>query len=324
MVVKTRQKTLRRTGFAVAALAALSFALAPGLAEARAGGSSSMGSRGSRTYSAPAPTNTAPSATPMQRSTTPQATPGPSSPMAGAAAPAMGGRSPFVSGLMGGLLGAGIAGMLFGGGLFGGISGIGSFFWFLVQIFLLVILGRFLWRLASRYMANRNGQPAYAGSPALLARGATPDARPMSGGGGGAAPRPSLTITPADYQAFEQLLQAVQAAWSKQDLNALRATVTPEMVNYFADQLAEQASRGVRNEVTDVKLEQGDLSEAWPDGGREYATVAMRFSMIDVTRNAGGQVVDGHPDRRTEATEFWTFVRAPGARWVLSAIQQTR
>ena len=82
-----------------------------------------------------------------------------------------------------------------------------------------------------------------------------------------------------------------------QDLNALRALVTPEMLSYFAEQLADQTSRGVRNEVTDVRLLQGDLSQAWSEGSREYATVAMRFSMIDVTRDATGRIVDGSPTR---------------------------
>jgi predicted lipid-binding transport protein (Tim44 family) len=228
-----------------------------------------------------------------------------------------------MSGLMGGLLGAGIAGMLFGGGLFGGINGIGSFLWFLVQIFLLVLVGRFLWRLFSRYMASRGAQPALAG-PRLMARDNLQDGRPMSAVGGGSPTQPPPAITAADYQAFEQLLRDVQTAWSNQDQNTLRAVATPEMVSYFADQLAQQSGRGVRNAVTDVKLEQGDLSEAWSEGGRDYATVAMRYSMIDVTRDAGGRVVDGDLAQRTEATEFWTFVRAPGARWMLSAIQQTR
>ena len=46
--------------------------------------------------------------------------------------------------------------------------------------------------------------------------------------------------------------------------------------------------------------------------------------MIDVTRDAAGRVVDGDPARRTQVTEIWTFLRAPGGHWVLSAIQQTR
>jgi predicted lipid-binding transport protein (Tim44 family) len=96
------------------------------------------------------------------------------------------------------------------------------------------------------------------------------------------------------------------------------------MLSYFAEQLAEQTSQGVRNEVTDVRLLQGDLSQAWSEGSREYATVAMRFSMIDVTRDASGRIVDGSPTEHVTATELWTFVRSPGGRWILSAIQQAR
>ena len=96
------------------------------------------------------------------------------------------------------------------------------------------------------------------------------------------------------------------------------------MVSYFGEQLADQSSRGVRNTVTDVTLDKGDLSEAWSEGGRQFATVAMRFSMVDVTRDASGRVVDGDPAQRTTATELWTFMRAAGGRWLLSAIQQGR
>ena len=36
-----------------------------------------------------------------------------------------------------------------------------------------------------------------------------------------------------------------------------------------------------------------------------------------------GAVVEGHPDRRTEAVELWTFTRTQGGPRLLSAIQQT-
>ena len=92
----------------------------------------------------------------------------------------------------------------------------------------------------------------------------------------------------------------------------LQAMATPEMVSYFGEQLSEQVSRGVRNSVTDVRLVSGDLSQAWTEQGRDYATVAMRFSMIDVTRDASGRVVDGSPTEHVTATELWTFVRSRG------------
>jgi predicted lipid-binding transport protein (Tim44 family) len=304
---------MRRTGTLIAVVAAIALALAPGLASARAGLGSSSGSRGSNTYSAPPATSTAPySAAPMQRSLTPQSAPAPGY-QSGYSGYSRG--SPFMSGLMGGLIGAGIGGLLFGGGLFHGITGFGGFLGFLLQIFLLVMLGRFLLRLLFR-------QPAFAGGN-FFARTPVPGMAPPMGGGTGAGMAP-ITITPADYPQFEQLLQQVQAAWSAQDLRAMQSIATPEMVSYFAEQLSDLTSRGVRNTVTDVHLEKGDLAEAWAERGHEYATVAMRFSMVDLTRDAAGHVVEGNPGQRSEATEIWTFLRAPGGHWILSAIQQAR
>ena len=56
----------------------------------------------------------------------------------------------------------------------------------------------------------------------------------------------------------------------------------------------------------------------------DYATVAMRFAMNDVTVDkATGRVISGDANSPIEATELWTFRRDRGAAWKLSAIQQT-
>ena len=307
---------MRRTSVLIAGTAALALALSPGLAEARAGDGGSFGSRGGMTYSAPPATNTAPYSSPMQRSMTPYAQPGYNS----APAYQQGPRSGFMSGLMGGLIGAGIGGLLFGHGFMGGGMGLFGFLGMLLQLFLLFVVVRWVFRLVT---GGRSA--AVAGGPNMFARSTMPGPGPMQGGSG-ARPGgpPPIALAPADYQQFEQLLQGVQAAWSAHDLSGLQAMATPEMVSYFSEQLSAQVSRGVRNSVTDVRLESGDLSQAWTEQGRDYATVAMRFSMIDVTRDASGRVVDGSPSEHVTATEIWTFVRSRGGRWILSAIQQAR
>ena len=132
-----------------------------------------------------------------------------------------------------------------------------------------------------------------------------------------------IEIDGADFDAFERLLGDVQTAYSGEDLNALRAKVTPEMLSYFAEDWAANASRGVTNQVSDVKLLQGDLAEAWREDNAEYATVAMRFSLVDKTvERATGRVVEGS-DAPQEATELWTFRRSPNGSWLLAAIQQS-
>jgi predicted lipid-binding transport protein (Tim44 family) len=320
----------------LAAIAA-AIIIAPSLAEARAGAGSSSGSRGSHTDQAPPPTQTAPKAKPVERSTTPQQPA--QKPSTGAptqAAPQPGGfmaRNPFLSGLMGGMLGAGLIGMLFGGGFGGGLSGGAGFLGLLLQVLLIGGVAYLAFRLFRGWSAAR-AQPAgpayaYAGAAgtteAPMARSSV--ALPASGMAGGNAPSNAsaeLAITGDDYQAFEGLLTNVQAAYSKGDLATMRGLATPEMLGYFSEELSGNASRGVENKVEAVKLEQGDLSEAWSEAGLDYATVAMRFSMIDVTRTiADGKIVAGNEHVRTEATEIWTFLRSRGGKWILSAIQQS-
>ncbi|MCA3382694.1 MAG: Tim44 domain-containing protein [Roseomonas sp.] len=315
---------MRRPGYLVTAFAALAMVLVPALVEAKPGGGSSSGSRGSRTYSAPPPTQTAPNtARPMERTATQ-----PSGPQQ-AGAPARPGMPPqaqpqrsFMGALAGGLLMGGLIGMLFGGGLLGGIGGFGAVLGMLLQE---ALIGGLIY-LAFRLFRRRQPAPAMAG-PSGYARQMEP--APMGGGaasaGAYAAPTRDVQLTQQDYQAFERALIEVNAAWSRRDLKGLRDFATPEMVGYFAQDYRDLDARGWRNETRDVKLEGGDLSEAWHEDGVDYATVAMRFSLLDATfEEATGKLVEGSTTERQTSTEMWTFVRSgPEERWLLSAIQQT-
>jgi predicted lipid-binding transport protein (Tim44 family) len=310
-------------GLTTVAVVLATIAFLAGGADARIGSGLSLGSRGSRTFSAPPPTSTAPSASPFQRSTTlpnPNYAPRPGFPSPGG----FFSRPGLLGGLAAGFLGAGLFGLLFGHGFLGGIGGLLSFIGLLFQLGLVAIVAMFLWRYF-----QRRSQPAYAGGP--LYRDSVPPAAAAGMGGTGlgagstAARSDSVGIGGADYDAFERLLGEVQAAYSAEDLAALRSRATPEMISYFSEDLAQNASRGVVNKVANVKLLQGDLSEAWREGDTEYATVAMRFALNDwMVDRASGRVVDGDPSRPQEVAELWTFRRSHGGPWTLSGIQQTR
>jgi predicted lipid-binding transport protein (Tim44 family) len=300
------------------ALAAIAcaFTLVASDADARVGGGSSGGSRGMRTFSAPPATSTAPNtAAPINRSMT--------QPGGAASAVGQGTSRPglFGGGMLGGLaagfLGAGLFGMLFGSGMFGGLGGMGSIFGLLLQIGLVVIVARLIFT----WWQRRNmPQAAYAAAHPATGQNFS-GLGGMFGGGTAQPASPPLTLGKSDYDDFEQLLGDIQTAFSAEDLNALRAKLTPEMLSYFSEQLAENSSRGLVNRVTDVRLLSGDLSEAWSEGGVDYATVAMRFGLTDsmVERASGRTVEGGSP---SEVTELWTFMRAHGGHWLLSAIQQ--
>ena len=333
----------RRGRFALALAGVLALGMA-GIAEARPGGKSGgFGSRGSRTFDAPAATRTAPStAAPIQRS---QTTPGqiqqqrPGAPVGQAAQPSRG--FGFGGGLMAGLLGAGLLGALFGSGFFGGLGGLASMLGLLLQV---ALIGGLIY-LALRFFRRRSEpQPAYAG-PGGYERSALGGMGPTGGGmgaglggraglgaGTGAANAPvrrersdELGIGPADYGAFEKTLHGVQTAYGREDVAALWTLATPEMAGYVQEELNENARNNAINKISDVRLLQGDLAEAWREGPTDYATVAMRYALKDVTLDrTTGRVLDGDRDNPQEVTELWTFRRDQGGPWKVSAIQPAK
>jgi predicted lipid-binding transport protein (Tim44 family) len=282
------------------------------LADARVGGGRSVGSRGGKTFQAPPATNTTPkAAAPIERSMT---QPGKATAAQGPAA-AQPSRFGWRSLLMGGLIGAGLA-SLFGLGAMAQVLG------FLLQI---ALIGGVIW-LAIAFFRSRSGQPALAGATASGSQGQTRQGASYRNGailGGGGSP---LTIGADDYDAFERLLGDIQTAYGRSDLKALGDRATPEMLSYFAEELDADAKKGVRNEVSQVKLLQGDLAEAWREPDGEYATVAMRYSLVDASvETAAGRVLTGSKTAPQEVTEVWTFRRPSNGtarQWELSAIQQ--
>ena len=307
---------------AVVLSVAMPLAMVASSADARVGGGMSSGSRGSRTFAAPPSTSTAPGTTqPLNRTFSQPGSPGMSAP----AATAGGGffnRGGMGRGLLGGLaagfLGAGLLGMLFGGGLFSGLGGLSSIIGLLLQVGLIILVVR----LAMSWWQRRNTPaPAYAGGSAA---GPGPQTGFRSGLGFGlGSSNAPLEILPADYEAFERLLNEIEAAWSAEDVAKLHTLATPELVSYFTSDMEANRARNQVNRITDTKLLQGDLAEAWREGDSDYATVALRYSMIDTTVDRTTNRIVAGSEQPTEATEIWTFVRQRGGNWELSAIQQT-
>lgn len=321
-------------------------------ADARRGGS--FGSRGARTFQSAPPTRTAPQPTaPVERSMTPSTGQSANPAATNAARPGAAAqqRPGFFGGfggaMIGGLLMGGLLGMMMGQG-FGGLAGM---FGMLMQV---LLIGGAIW-LALRFFRSRqasNAGPAMAGAGAgggnFNSGGGNfnyRDAAPSDEGGkanggsrsfsipsiGGsranAAPlqpvTQEITVSGEDLDTFQRMLTEVQEAFGREDHKALRRLVTPEMVSYLSEELADNAQNGVRNDVTNVQLLQADIAESWNEGDRDYATAAMNYSSIDVTRNrTTGEVVDGDENEPTETTELWTFVRQNGGDWQLSAIQE--
>ena len=262
-----------RAILAVLTLAASFSLVAVDFAEARRGGS--FGSRGGRTFDAPAATRTAPNqAAPVDRSMTPrQQTTQPGAQQQGARAgqPATQQNRGMFGGMMGGILGGlmlgGLIGLLMGGGL-GGLAG---FFGLLLQVALIVGV---IWLVMRLVRGRRQAQPAFAGGPAPrddetrfdagrnpyeataqtggraapVAAAAEYDAAPAADGPAGG--QDDIGLTADDFDAFEQLLHEVQAAFTREDYAALRQRCTPEIVSYLSEELSQNAVNAVATTVS--------------------------------------------------------------------------
>jgi predicted lipid-binding transport protein (Tim44 family) len=298
-----------------------SVALAPALADARAGASSSghsssMGSRGSRTYE-----NN--SAQPLSRSMTTQSPAAAAQPgLAPSTAYGGGGsffqRHPFMTGLAGGFIGSWLFGHM--GYAADGTSG-GSALGMILQILIIGLLIYFAIRLfRGRGRALSGGGGAASFWPPRSAGAAAAPVRRDRGR--------DINLGDGDLNAFQQIHAAVQEAWSASDLGRLRGLMTPEMLSYFSEELTRNASQGTQNIISDVQLVKGDLSESWGEGDLQYATAYMRWRALDYVVRLGRSpgdpdyLVSGDPRTPVEAEEVWTFVRRPGGTWLLSAIQQ--
>lgn len=290
---------------------------APHFANARAGGGSSFGSSGSRSFSSPS------SAQPFQRTT---ATP-PSSPSSSSSSQPFGANPmantmsshPFLSGIAGGFLGAGIGHLLFGGGGMGGMGGGG-----LLPILLIGGLIYWLYRRSQNTGGNNfqngsnNGSNVFPMNSFASSNFAPPQADVTQ----------NISVSDADIAAFKQLLIDVQHAWSEGNFNHLRQYVTPEMMNYFSDELSANSSRGLANKVEQVEVLRADQVDSWQEYNLSYARVIMQWSALDYMVRLDREPTDadfvasGDSKNLETAQEQWTFSSVQGGHWVLSAIQQ--
>lgn len=308
-------KNMKHAALALSAFAFLSFTT-PSFVEAKPSGSKSSGSRGSNSGQSVPNTPTQQSAPRTQQ----QGSPAQSAARAPEAAkPSFMNR--FGGMIAGGLLGAGLFSLLSGGGL-GGLGGM------LMGILQIALIGGII-MLAIRFFRKKQ-EPAMAGIPndaqnsmayqAPVQQGYnTPVATPVR------ERSENVAISSEDYAAFEQLLTKVQDAYGREALSELKTLTASEIYNDFATDIAENTRQGIHNQCGGAKLLQGDLAESWNEQGKDYATVTIKYSLYDVTKNrTTGAIIEGSMSTPIEVLEAWTFVRATnaGQTWVLSGIDQ--
>lgn len=118
------------------------------------------------------------------------------------------------------------------------------------------------------------------------------------------------------------VFREAQAAWTAQDIRAVRDRVTPEMYVELQAQCSQLRNIGHADRVERIEIT-AEITEAWQESGRDYATAHIDGSIVDYTVDeVTHSLVHGSRTAPRDIEEFWTFTRPAGLNfWMLSAIQ---
>ena len=286
-------------------------------ASARAGGGSrSMGSAGSRSYSRPAtpPPVSAPYR-PQQAAPTPIYQP-----------PASGG---FMRSMAGGLVGGMLGGMLFRslgfGGMGGGFGGgcIGLF-----EILLLAGIGYLIYRFVKKSREESSTSP-FTPEPYNVT--------PISQGYQQSIPEVENVETGlAHIRQFDQYFDEnryndlvmdnffkIQGAWMNRDLTPVNGILTDEMKRIFQADLDRLIKDKQINRLENIAVRKVDIVEAWQESGQDYINTLIYANLLDYTTDEAGSVLSGSKNDPVKFEEYWTFTRPVGNNlWKLTKIDQ--
>jgi predicted lipid-binding transport protein (Tim44 family) len=322
-----------------------------GLTEARVGGGSSLGSRGSRSYSAPARPSTpspgnafgqrsappsAPYSSPYsQRQDAPYSRPSPfpqTSPYGGGG---------FWRSVGGGLLGGFLGSMLFrsfGSASYGGYGGYGGG-WGGPGLFDLLLLGligyvayRFLTRKSNRTRENADAEwrPVNRDYDNRYDVPETIESHPPPQRSDVARGIEQIRTLDQDFDPVRfcdwamDCFFRLQAAWSARDLSPVRTLLTDELFAQLQAEIDRLKREGKINHIENIAVRTCELTEAWQETGQDFATVYFYANCLDYDVNeTTGEVVRGSKLEPTKFEEYWTFTRPAGGNpWKLSAITQ--
>ncbi|MBI3794948.1 MAG: Tim44 domain-containing protein [Nitrospinae bacterium] len=315
--------------FLAAVLFSTIVVLTASVAEARVGGGrSSMGSRGSRSYSQPS--------APIQRQTTPppQSTPQrqvqpvqPAPQPMPQPQPAGGFMRSFGGGLLGGIAGGMLGGMLFrsmgwggeGAGGMGG-SGIGIF-----EIILIAGIAYLIYRMVSSSRKTAT-EPSYQPPSDQQFQSADyqSSSDPVSDGIAYIR-RMDAGFDEAKFNdAAMDVFFKVQGAWMSKNLATADALITDELKRTIQDDINALNSVRHTNRLENIAVRKVEITEAWQEEGQDYITALFTANLLDYTTDdATGAVVAGSKTEPVKFEEYWTFTRKVGPNpWRLSAITQ--
>ena len=118
--------------------------------------------------------------------------------------------------------------------------------------------------------------------------------------------------------------EMIVAAFAEGDEKTLQQLLGEDVLDGFTRAISEREQRGETHHSTLVGIDKADIIEAELKGSEAYITVKFVSELISVTRDEGGDVIEGDPKKVREVTDIWTFNRdtaSPNPNWKLVATE---
>jgi len=120
--------------------------------------------------------------------------------------------------------------------------------------------------------------------------------------------------------AYEMIIDA----FTKGDEAVLQGLLSPEVFGNFSKAIADRKSRGETVSTVLVAIEKAIIDHAEADGETARIGVLYNVKLISATRDSGGTVIEGSPDKVSDITDLWTFardIRSRDPNWRLVATE---
>lgn len=120
-------------------------------------------------------------------------------------------------------------------------------------------------------------------------------------------------------QAYEMIVMAYENG----DLDTLRAYLSPEVFEPFAEAIAARSQKGYVVEASFAGIREVKLVDVRFDPKTSEGDITMRFlgELTSVVRDPEGRIVEGNPNEIKQQKDVWTFSRDMGLQdpnWLLS------
>ena len=129
----------------------------------------------------------------------------------------------------------------------------------------------------------------------------------------GSGVRQEITLSPADLEIFQGLVEDLNAIWHARDLEALNQVASADMAARLTARLQAQLAHDKGWMVHELQVLRSELVEAWYEGGLDHALLNLRLSTLESAPE--------ETPRRFVSREIWSFERPRDGNWRITGVR---